>query len=87
MDTYKDAIRVAAGKIGFAELKSHQVDVILALVTGNDVFAVLPTGYGKSLCYACLPILFDCLLGLQQGDHSIVIVVCPLTAIIEDQVV
>ena len=50
MDTYKDAIRVAAGKIGFAELKSHQVDVILALVTGNDVFAVLPTRAMGKVC-------------------------------------
>ena len=51
---YIDAIRVSAGKIGFAELRSHQVEVVLALVTGNDVFAVLPTGYGKSLCNAYL---------------------------------
>ncbi|KAL5467262.1 hypothetical protein EMCRGX_G031465 [Ephydatia muelleri] len=48
---------------------------------------ILPTGYGKSLCYACLPIVFEHLLGIPQGDpQSIVIVVIPLTAIIEDQV-
>lgn len=78
MDTYNDTVHVAASKIGFAE-------VVLALVTGNDVFVVLPMGYGKRLCYACLPILFDHLLGLQQGEQSIV-VVWPLMAIIEDQV-
>ena len=87
MDTHKDAICIAAAKLGFADLKSHQLEVILAFITGNDVFAVLPTGYGKSLCYACLPIIFDHLLGIPQGDpQSIVIVVSPLTAIIEDQV-
>ena len=46
MDTHKDAIRIAAAKLGFANLKSHQLEVILAFITGNDVFAVLPTGYG-----------------------------------------
>ena len=63
MDTHKDTIRIAAAKLGFADLKSHQLEVILAFVTGNDVFAVLPTGYGKSLCYACLPSP-DCIFDL-----------------------
>ncbi len=51
---------------------------------GNDVFGVLPTGYGKSLCYGCLPFVFDSLLQLEK--HSIIIVVTPLTAIMDDQV-
>ena len=47
------------------------------------MFGVLPTGYGKTLCYAILPTLFDRLLGRQD---SIVVVITPLTAIIKDQV-
>ena len=39
---------------------------------------------GKSLCYACLPQVFDSML--QPVEPSIVIVVTPLTAIMEDQV-
>ena len=27
--------------------------------SGNNVVEVLPTGYGKSLCSACLPTTFD----------------------------
>ena len=80
MDMHKEAIVRASGT------PNHRIEVVLSFLTGNDVFAVLPTGYGKSMCYACLPFLFDNHLALQQGELSIVIVVCPLTAIIEDQV-
>ena len=81
-----DAIHYAVERLGFTEIKSLQLEVVLAIATGQDVFGVLPTGYGKSLCYACLPILFDQLRKAQEEQHSIVIVVSPLTAIIEDQV-
>ena len=52
-------------KLGF--IKSLQLEVVLAIATGQDVFGVLPTGYGKSLYYACLPILFDQLSGVARG--------------------
>ena len=48
-------------------------------MNGSDVLGVLPTGYGKSLCFACLPWLFDRLGGLEEG--STIVVVSPLTAI------
>ena len=38
----------------------------------------LPTGYGKSLCFASLPMLFDQVLPLKEP--STVIVISPLTA-------
>ncbi len=74
----------SAGKLGYRKLKEHQLQVILAFVEGNDVFGVLPTGYGKSLCYAILPDLLDSLL--QPAEPPIVVVVTPLTAIMDDQV-
>ena len=52
-------------KLGF--IKSLQLEVVLAIATGQDVFGVLPTGYGKSLYYAYLPILFDQLSGVARG--------------------
>ena len=52
-------IRNAGERLGYAKLKKEQIDVIDSFVKGNDVFAVLPTGFGKSLCFACLPSLFD----------------------------
>ena len=48
------------------------------------MFAVLPTGFGKSLCFTCLPSVYDQLYPLEE--HSIVIVVTPLTSIMKDQV-
>ena len=51
------AIHYAVERLRFTEIKSLQLEVVLAIATGQDVFGVLPTGYGKSLCYVCLPIL------------------------------
>ena len=44
----------AAKELGYDQLKELQMRVIKPFVAGKDVFAVLPTGYEKSLCYACL---------------------------------
>ena len=46
------AIVQAARKLGYGDVKSEQSRVIREIVAGNDVFVALPTGYGKSLCYA-----------------------------------
>ena len=77
------ACRESACAMGYANVRDRQLRVVSNFVRGSDVFAVLPTGYGKSLCYALLPSVFDRLLG---KDDSIVVVITPLTAIINDQV-
>ncbi len=71
-------------KVGVQEVEGTSIASDLAFVEGNDVFGVLPTGYGKSLCYAILPDLLDSLL--QPAEPPIVVVVTPLTAIMDDQV-
>ena len=40
-------------------LKDAQKDVIDRLLTGESVLSVLPTGYGKSLCYQLPALLMD----------------------------
>ena len=73
-----------ATELGYSRLKEMQLRVIVQFISGRDVFAVLPTGYCKSLCYGCLPGVFD---KLTRCDRSaIVCIVTPLIAIIEDQV-
>ena len=74
----------AARSLGYCELREKQAEVLEKFVSGHDVFAVLPTGYGKSLCYACLPGTFDLLF--NKTEPSIVVVVSPLLAIMNDQV-
>ena len=42
-----------AQELGFA-LKSEQREALQSLLGGNDVFCVLPTGFGKNLIIRCL---------------------------------
>ena len=51
----KDAANRAAMKLGYTwGMKEEHLEVVVALLSGSDVFAVLPTGFVKSLCYTCL---------------------------------
>ena len=59
------------------------MQIIATFVSGKDVFAALPTGFGKSLCYGCLPMVFNKLSGTCKAT---VVVVSSLTALMEDQV-
>ncbi|MGZ0190443.1 MAG: DEAD/DEAH box helicase [Alphaproteobacteria bacterium] len=36
---------------GYTELRSGQDEVLKAVMAGEDVLAVMPTGAGKSMCY------------------------------------
>ena len=55
---------------------SNHVQICEGVEPLGDAFAILPTGYGKSLYYACLPRVYNCLL---DATSSIVVVVTPLT--------
>ena len=61
---------------GFSKFKGLQEQVIRNLVDKKNVFAIMPTGGGKSLCYQ-LPAL------MQEGTA---IVVSPLIALMKNQV-
>ena len=81
----RECITEAAKELGYLVMKPEQLDVAVAFIEGRDVFAILPTGFGKSLCYACLPVAFDKILKKERG-YSIVVVITPLLAIMKDQV-
>lgn len=61
---------------GYDDFRPGQWEVIEAALTGRDVFAVMPTGSGKSMCYQ-LP-------ALVAG--GLTLVVSPLIALMRDQV-
>ena len=79
------AVLEAVQSLGYSNPTSEQFRVVEAFVEGQDVFVPLPTGSGKSVCYACLPLVFD-LLRSQEDHRSIVVVVAPLSALMQDQV-
>ena len=64
------------------ELKPVQRKAVQSLLGGNDVLAVLPTGFGKSLIFQ----LFVVAASLDRKEQQTVLVVCPLKNIIDDQI-
>ncbi len=70
-------LRPWLGRFGLQAFRPGQEHVIEAVLSGQDVLCVMPTGGGKSLCYQ-LPAI------ARQG---LTIVVSPLIALMQDQVV
>ncbi|MCY4148071.1 MAG: DNA helicase RecQ [Gammaproteobacteria bacterium] len=72
----EQAHRVLNSVFGYRTFRSGQEAVIQALLDGNNVLSVMPTGSGKSLCYQIPALVLN----------GLTVVVSPLVALMEDQV-
>ena len=71
-----DAGEVLKKYFGYGSFKPGQQEIVEALLDGNDVLAVMPTGSGKSICYQVPAMLLT----------GITIVISPLISLMQDQV-
>lgn len=61
---------------GYREFRKGQQEVIEKILSGRDVFCILPTGGGKSLCYEIPAYTF----------RGVTLVISPLISLMKDQV-
>ncbi|WP_083706221.1 RecQ family ATP-dependent DNA helicase [Arthrobacter sp. QXT-31] len=80
--------RIAADRLGLPHLRDGQLAGMSALVSGQDVLAVMPTGYGKSAIYQVAALFIHGGHGETRADSARrgpAVVVSPLIALQEDQ--
>lgn len=73
MQTIEDVLKK---RFGWSSFRPPQEDVIRHVLAGGSGLVIMPTGFGKSLCYQLPSVLFE----------GLTLVVSPLIALAEDQV-
>ncbi len=75
-DALSNASALLHSVFGFNEFRPGQEEIVEAVLAGENVLAVMPTGSGKSLCYQ-LPAI---------ARPGLTLVISPLIALMRDQV-
>ncbi len=72
----RDKYSILSRVFGYSEFRGGQEKIIDTLLSGRDVFGVMPTGAGKSVCYQVPALLLP----------GVTLVVSPLISLMQDQV-
>ena len=67
--------------LGYNKICPEQFDAVFNFVKGNDVLISLPMDKEKSLCFVCLPLVYD-----RLQEESIAVIVLPLNSMMQDLV-
>ena len=60
---------------GYDTLKDKQMEIVTNFIKKKDVIGLLPTGYGKSMCYLVPPLV----------KKKVIFIISPLISLMEDQ--
>lgn len=73
-----DRIHCQLSRFGFSDFRPGQLEAVLSILHGNDVFVRVATGCGKSLCMFLPP--------LVHGEKAAAIIISPLVGLMDEQV-
>ena len=68
------------------KIRQKQLEAVYNIVCGRDTLCLLPTSSGKSLIYQLLPALWKVLPSKKNVSHPTVVVISPLLALMDDQI-
>jgi len=85
-EDWQKAFKSVREHLEIDNLLPEQENLLHKFLGGQNIFVNLPTGYGKSLIFQCLPIAAYALFEKPRGS-SVLVVISPLRSLMEDQII